>query len=97
MTDLCESHLTLAGLFGFDNPFSRPMFQTNCLLSFHSLISTAFIKTLSLYSFIYTTLHGKARAKFIPASSKREFKSLFLRRELKEHVSVGQYITQETV
>lgn len=67
------------------------------LLSFHSSTSTAFITFLQLYNFICTTLHGKAQAKFILARSKREFKSVSLRKELKEHVSVGQYITQETV
>lgn len=97
MTDLCEIYMIFASLFGFDNLFSRPVFQTDYLLSFHSSISTAFITFLSLYNFICTILHGKAQAKFIPASSKREFKSVSLRRELKEHVSVGQYITQETV
>jgi len=85
-------------MIGFDdNLSSRAMCLTDYLLSFYSATFIAFITVVSLYDSICTTLHGKARAKFIPASSKREIKSVSLRRELKEHVSVGQYITQETV
>lgn len=97
MTDLHEIYMIFACLFGFDNLFSSPVFQTVYLLSFHSSSSTAFITFLQLYNFICTILHGKAQAKFILARSKREFKPVSLRKELKEHVSVGQYITQETV
>lgn len=95
MTELCEIYRISVCLFEFDNLFSRPVFQTHYLLSFYSSNSTAFITFMLLYNVICTILYGESQVKFIPASSKREFKSIFLRRVERACVSRPVYHPRE--